>query len=45
MRAGGGMMNDETKGKEPRRNLVMKVDRTCRVAEYGNDDDKSLRTI
>lgn len=45
MRAGGGMRNDETKGKESRRNLVMRVDRVGRVAEYGNYDDKSLRTI
>lgn len=45
MRAGGGMTNDETKGKESRRNLVTKVDCNGRVAEYGNDDDKSLWTI
>lgn len=45
MRAGGGMTNDETKGKESRRNLVTRVEGIGRVAEYGNDDDKSLRTI
>lgn len=44
MRAGGGMTNDETKGKESRRNLVMRVGRACRVAEY-DDDDKRLWTI
>ena len=37
MRAGGGMTNDETKGKKSRRDLVMGVDGICRVAEYGND--------
>lgn len=31
MRAGGGMRNDETKGKELRRNLVMRVDRVGRL--------------
>lgn len=45
MRAGGGMTNDETKGKESRRDPVMTVDQAGRVAEYVIDDDKSLRTI
>lgn len=45
MRAGGGMTNDETKGKELRRDPVMAVDQAGRVADYVIDDDKSLWTI
>lgn len=36
------MTNEETKGKESRRNLVMREDR---VGEEDNDDDKRLRKI